>query len=206
MLGHPTLVSRPRVIGLRLEGELPPGTISTDLVLHICELLRKHDVSGAFVEAWGSSVARMPVETRATIANMAPEYGAASVYFPIDDATLRYLRLTGRDEEHVRKVESFGKSQLLWQAADAVTDPSIYDAVIDFDLSSVEPSLAGPTRPQQRVALGAVRDSFERAFGQSHGEVLSTSTDSSSAPTIHRDRPLRDGDVVIAAITSCTNT
>ena len=206
MLGHPTLVSRPRVIGLRLEGELPPGTISTDLVLHICELLRKRGVTGAFVEAWGGGVARMPVETRATIANMAPEYGAAGVYFPIDGATLQYLRLTGRDEAHVRMVELFAKSQLLWQAADAPTDPSIYDAVIEFDLSSVEPSLAGPTSPQQRVALAAVRDSFERAFGQPRDEVLSTNTNGSSTQTIHRDRPLRDGDVVIAAITSCTNT
>ena len=102
MLGYPTLISRPRVIGLRFEGELPAGTLSTDLVLHICELLRQHDVTGAFVEAWGNGVAAMAVETRATIANMAPEYGAASVYFPIDELTLQYLRLTGRDEDHVR--------------------------------------------------------------------------------------------------------
>ena len=106
MLGHPTLVSRPRVVGLRLNGEMPPGTISTDLVLHLCELLRRHGVSGAFVEAWGDGVARVPVETRATIANMAPEYGAAGVYFAIDDATLRYLRLTGRAEEHIRRVRN----------------------------------------------------------------------------------------------------
>jgi aconitate hydratase len=206
MLGHPTLVSRPRVVGLRLEGELPPGTISTDLVLHICELLRKHDVTGAFVEAWGGGVARMPVETRATLANMAPEYGAVGVYFAIDDVTLRYLRLTGRDEAHVRTVESFAKSQLLWQASDAPTDPSNYDAVIDFDLSSVEPCLAGPSRPQQRVALSAVRDSFERALGQPASRDLSTDADYPSAHTAQRDRPLRNGDVVIAAITSCTNT
>ncbi len=204
MLGHPTLVSRPRVIGLRLEGELPPGTISTDLVLHICELLRAHDVTGAFVEAWGDGVAQMPVETRATIANMAPEYGAASVYFAIDDATLRYLRLTGRDAEHVQRVESFAKAQLLWQAPDSPADASIYDAVIDFDLSSVEPSLAGPSRPQQRVALSAVSVSFERSFGQPRDQVLPTPANRTS-PDI-RDRPLRDGDVVIAAITSCTNT
>jgi aconitate hydratase len=206
MLGYPTLVSRPRVIGLRLEGALPPGTISTDLVLHICELLRRHDVTGAFVEAWGAGVARMPVETRATIANMAPEYGASGVYFAIDGATLRYLRLTGRDEEHVRMVESFAKAQLLWQAPDSPTDPSIYDAVIDFDLSSVEPCLAGPSRPHQRVALSAVRTSLERAFGQPRGPISSRNTDHSSTRSATNDRSLRDGDVVIAAITSCTNT
>jgi aconitate hydratase A / 2-methylisocitrate dehydratase len=206
MLGQPTLVSRPRVIGLRLEGELPPGTISTDLVLHVCELLRKHDVTGAFVEAWGDGVARMPVETRATIANMAPEYGAASVYFAIDDATLRYLRLTGRDEEHVRRVESFAKSQLLWQARGSSIDPSIYDAVVDFDLSSVEPSVAGPTRPQQRVALSAARDSFERAFAQHGGQAFSKNAGRASLEPTDRQRPLRDGDVVIAAVTSCANT
>jgi aconitate hydratase len=206
MLGHPTLVSRPRVIGLRLQGELPPGAISTDLVLHVCQLLRKHDVTGAFVEAWGDGVARMPVETRATIANMAPEYGAASVYFAIDEATLHYLRLTGRDEEHVRRVESFAKSQLLWHAPDSSTGPSIYDAVIDFDLSSVEPSVAGPARPQQRVALSAVSDSFERAFAQPSVQSLSKNASRASLEPTDRRRPLRDGDVVIAAITSCTNT
>jgi aconitate hydratase len=206
MLGHPTLVSRPRVIGLRLEGELPPGAISTDLVLHVCELLRKHDVAGAFVEAWGDGVAQMPVETRATIANMAPEYGAAGVYFAIDDATLRYLRLTGRDEQHVRRVESFAKSQLLWHAPNSSIDPSIYDAVVDFDLSSVEPSVAGPTRPQQRVPLSAARDSFERAFGRPGVQMRSKDTSRASGEPADRRRSLRDGDVVIAAITSCTNT
>src|SRR5215475_11621167 len=202
MLGYPTLVSRPRVVGLRLEGELPAGTISTDLVLHVCELLRKHDVTGAFVEAWGDGVARMPVETRATIANMAPEYGAAGVYFAVDDATLDYLRLTGRDEEHVRRVETFAKSQLLWQARNCSIDPTIYDAVIDFDLSSVEPSVAGPTRPQQRVALCAVSGSFERAFAPLSRKVFSNDTSHASLEPTARDRQLRDGDVVIAAITS----
>jgi aconitate hydratase len=206
MLGHPTLVSRPRVIGLRLEGELPPGTVSTDLVLHVCELLRKHDVTGAFVEACGDGVARMPVETRATIANMAPEYGAAGVYFAIDDATLRYLRLTGRDEEHVRRVESFAKSQLLWHAPNSSIDPSIYDALIDFDLSCVEPSVAGPTRPQQRVALSAVSESFEHGFGQRSVQALSKNTSRASPEPTDRQTSLRDGDVVIAAITSCANT
>lgn len=209
MLGHPTLVSRPRVIGLRLEGELPAGTLSTDLVLHLCALLRNHDVTGAFVEAWGGAVARMPVETRATIANMAPEFGAASVYFPIDRATLDYLRLTGRDDGHVRQVEAFAKAQLLWHGADCVIDPSIYDAVIDFDLSGVEPSLAGPSRPQQRVSLSALRASFETAFGPSGTPVPSRQimgTQTASAPPAGGSRLLRDGDVVIAAITSCTNT
>jgi aconitate hydratase len=206
MLGYPTLVSCPRVVGLRLEGELPAGTISTDLVLHVCELLRKHEVTGAFVEAWGDGVARMPVETRATIANMAPEYGAAGVYFAVDDATLHYLRLTGRHEEHVRRVESFAKSQLLWRARNCSVDPSIYDVVIDFDLSSVEPSVAGPTRPHQRVALSAVSDSFERAFRPLSAKVLSKKTSRAALEPTDRHWPLRDGDVVIAAITSCTNT
>jgi aconitate hydratase len=197
MLGFPTLLSRPRVVGLRLEGEMPPGTIATDLVLHVAERLRKRGVTGAFVEACGSGIDRMPVETRATIANMAPEYGAVGVYFPIDDMTLRYLRLTGRDEVLIRRVEAYAKRQMLWRYPDAPVDPSLYDEVIEFDLSNVEPSLAGPNRPEQRVSLSGVRGSFARAFGER--------TDDTSTGTAG-GHSLANGDVVIAAITSCTNT
>jgi aconitate hydratase len=197
MLGHPTLLSRPRVVGLRLEGELPPGTIATDLVLHVAERLRKRGVTGTFIEACGSGIDKMPVETRATIANMAPEYGAAGVYFPIDDMTLRYLRLTGRDEALIRRVETYAKCQMLWRYPAVPVDPSIYDEVIEFDLSSVEPSLAGPNRPEQRVSLSGVRGSFERVFGARADQAPA------ATPAGHS---LADGDVVIAAITSCTNT
>ncbi len=183
MLGHPTLLSRPRVVGLRLEGELPPGTIATDLVLHVAERLRKRGVTGAFIEACGSGIDKMPVETRATIANMAPEYGAAGVYFPIDDMTLRYLRLTGRDEALIRRVETYAKCQMLWRYPAVPVDPSIYDEVIEFDLSSVEPSLAGPNRPEQRVSLSGVRGSFERVFGARADQ----------APAATRGRPFARG-------------
>ena len=195
MLGHPMLLSRPRVVGLRLSGSLPAGTVATDFVLHVAERLRKHGVTGAFVEACGSGVDNMPVETRATIANMAPEYGAVGVYFPIDDMTLRYLRLTGRDEALIRRVEAYAKCQMLWRHPDTPFDGSLYDEVIDFDLSTVETSLAGPSRPEQRVSLSGVRASFERAFGASD-----------QTPAAVPGHSLANGDVVIAAITSCTNT
>ena len=196
MLGHPTLLSRPRVVGLQLEGALPAGTGATDLVLHVAERLRRQGLKGAFVEAFGSGVDGMPVETRATIANMAPEYGAAGVYFPIDDMTLRYLRLTGRDEALVRRVETYAKCQLLWRDPTAPVDASIYDEVVEFDLSRVEPSLAGPNRPEQRVSLSGLRGSFERVFPPAEPAPAGPGS----------GRPFADGDIVLAAITSCTNT
>jgi aconitate hydratase len=194
MLGHSTLVTAPRVVGLRLSGVPPKSVTATDLVLHVAELLRKSDVVNAFVEVFGTAVSTLSIETRATIANMAPEYGATSVYFPIDRESLNYLKLTGREADLIARVETYAKAQGLWEGPAPDAGAEIYDAVVDFDLSSVEPSLAGPKRPEQRTPLSKVPESFRKAFN-------GKSADRPSAATA-----LKPGDVVIAAITSCTNT
>jgi aconitate hydratase len=191
MLGHRALLTAPRVVGLRLTGERPSGVTATDLVLHVAEFLRRADVVNAFVEVFGEALSALPIETRATIANMAPEYGATSVYFPIDRESLKYLRLTGRGEDHVARVEAYAKAQGLWEGPGARAGDDIYDAVLEFDLSKVEPSLAGPKRPEQRTPLAKVPDSFRKTFPEAP-ESGSTA--------------VKSGDVVIAAITSCTNT
>jgi aconitate hydratase len=189
MLGQPLSMLLPPVVGLHLHGEMPEGTTATDLVLTITELLRRHGVVGKFVEAYGSGVASVPVENRATIGNMSPEYGATCTVFPIDRATIDYLRFTGRNEDHLAVVESYAKEQGLWHDPTA-KDPA-YTEVVELDLSTVVPSLAGPSRPQDRVALSGAGSAFRTALGRDprigSGEVT-------------------DGDVVIAAITSCTNT
>ena len=191
MLGHRALLTAPRVVGLRLTGERPSGVTATDLVLHIAEFLRRADVVNAFVEVFGEAVSALPIETRATIANMAPEYGATSVYFPIDRKSLKYLRLTGRAEDHVARVEAYAKAQGLWEGPGSSAGDDIYDSVLEFDLSKVEPSLAGPKRPEQRTPLSQVPDSFRKAFPKTPST---------------RSTAIKSGDVVIAAITSCTNT
>ena len=191
MLGHSTVLTAPRVVGLRLCGGIQKkGTTATDLVLHIAEFLRKVDVVNAFVEVFGDAVHALSIESRATIANMAPEYGATSVYFPIDDATLKYLQLTGREDSAVARVEAYAKAQGLWNASMPGAD--VYVSVVEFDISAVEPSLAGPKRPEQRTPLSEVPASFLKTFNLT------------SRP--RPDEALKPGDVVIAAITSCTNT
>jgi aconitate hydratase len=194
MLGHSTLVTTPRVVGLRLSGVRPKGVTATDLVLHVAELLRNSDVVNAFVEVFGGAVRTLSIETRATIANMAPEYGATSVYFPIDRESLKYLRLTGRGNDLIARVEAYAKAQGLWEGPSPDIGEDIYDSVVDFDLSAVEPSLAGPKRPEQRTPLSKVSESFRKAF---NGTSLGRSSSAAA---------LKPGDVVIAAITSCTNT
>jgi aconitate hydratase len=193
MLGHSILVGAPRVVGLRLSGARRPGVTATDLVLHVAQVLRSSGVVNAFVEVFGDAVGTLPIETRATIANMAPEYGATSVYFPIDGESLKYLRLTGRDDGLIAQVEAYAKAQGLWEGPQPDAGADIYDAIVDLDLSTVEPSLAGPKRPEQRTPLSSVPDSFRKAF-----QDPSAVQPSSAA--------LKPGDVVIAAITSCTNT
>ena len=194
MLGHSALLTELRVVGLRLSGVQAKGVTATDLVLHVAELLRKADVVNAFVEVFGSAVSGLSIETRATIANMAPEYGATSVYFPIDCESLNYLRLTGRGDDLIARVEAYAKAQGLWEGPAPDADADIYDSVVDFDLSAVEPSLAGPKRPEQRTPLSRVPDSFRKMFK----DAPSSEPPSAAA--------LKPGDVVIAAITSCTNT
>ncbi len=199
MLGQPISMLIPEVIGMKLTGQLREGVTATDLVLTITQQLRKKGVVGKFVEFFGSGLHHLALADRATIANMAPEYGATCGFFPIDEATLTYLRLTGRDAQTVALVESYAKTQGLWHHA-AASDPLFTDTV-ELDLSSVEPSLAGPKRPQDRVSLTQLMPTFDKLLTENnrlHEKTKATPTDAGYN--------LHHGDVVIAAITSCTNT
>lgn len=197
MLGQPLTMLLPAVVGLRLFGEPVEGTTATDVVLTITELLRSHGVVGKFVECFGPGIAALPLETRATIGNMTPEYGATCTIFPIDQSTIDYLRFTGRDAEHLHLVEAYAKEQGMWH--EPAGDEPVYSEIVELDLGTVVPSLAGPSRPQDRVSLPDAGTKFKKALGH---DPSSAANPSSAAPE-HR---LTDGDVVIAAITSCTNT
>jgi aconitate hydratase len=187
MLGQPISMTAPQVVGVRLSGGLASGVTATDLVLTMTERLRKHGVVGKFIEFFGPGLGALTVADRATISNMSPEFGATASTFPVDGETLRYLRDTGRTAEHVELVERYTREQGLFR--DGSEPEPAYTETLDFDLSAVEPSLAGPRRPQDRVSLPRVGDSFADAFGAGrNGDGLG------------------DGSVVISAITSCTNT
>jgi len=194
MLGQPTSMLIPPVVGLRLSGAPREGVTATDVVLTITELLRKHGVVGKFVEAYGAGVASLSLETRATIGNMSPEYGATCAIFPIDQLTVNYLAFTGRTKEQLDLVEAYAKVQGLWHDH-AALEP-IYSEYVELDLTSVEPSLAGPKRPQDRVSLSGTRGAFLGALGREPLEVHG----------VEMAETLREGAVVVAAITSCTNT
>ncbi|WP_288036767.1 aconitate hydratase AcnA, partial [Acidiphilium sp.] len=194
MLGQPTSMLIPPVVGLRLTGATREGVTATDVVLTITELLRRHGVVGKFVEAYGPGVAALSLETRATIGNMSPEYGATCTIFPIDQVTLDYLAFTGRNAEHLALVEAYAKAQGVWHDH-TVAEPT-YSEYAELDLSSVEPSLAGPKRPQDRVSLSGARGAFRDALGREPISVEGAEHATS----------LRDGAVTVAAITSCTNT
>jgi len=202
MLGQPSTMLIPEVIGVKLTGRLIEGATATDLVLTVTEMLRKRGVVEKFVEFFGDGLAQLPLADRATIANMAPEYGATCGIFPVDEETLNYLRLTGRAEDQIALVREYAKAQGMWRI-DGAPDPE-YTDLLHLDLASVQPSLAGPKRPQDRVRLGdmraAYRDAFERDQDKwrSHGPAR---VQDGSAQF-----ELKDGAVVIAAITSCTNT
>jgi aconitate hydratase len=207
MLGQPLTMLVPPVVGLRLTGEMRPGTTATDLVLTIAELLRHHGVVGKFVEVHGPGLSQLPLENRATIGNMAPEYGATCVIFPIDTATIEYLRFTGRDEDHVALVERYAKEQGMFHRPDD-TDP-VFSESVELDLSTVEPSLAGPSRPQDRVALSSAKSGFRSAIAEHDTNADAKGPRPRSAPASLEDGStvdIADGHVVIAAITSCTNT
>jgi aconitate hydratase len=243
MLGQPVSMLIPKVVGFKLTGSLPEGATATDLVLTITEMLRKHGVVGKFVEFYGDGVSAVPLANRATIGNMSPEYGSTVAIFPIDDETVRYLRMTGRSDEQVALVEGYARAQGLWH--DPTAEPR-YSEQIELDLSTIVPSIAGPKRPQDRVALSDAKAGFRNALsdyagddGAEHGGVDESSAESfpaSDAPAYHGSNgggaphgapdhgeirrpsdPARvsldgqevevdHGHVVIAAITSCTNT
>ena len=194
MLGQPTSMLIPPVVGLRLTGATNEGVTATDVVLTITELLRGQGVVGKFVEAFGPGVAALSLETRATIGNMSPEYGATCAIFPIDQVTLDYLAFTGRPKAQLELVEAYAKAQGIWHDAGAI-EPT-YSEMVELDLATVEPSLAGPTRPQDRVSLSGAHVAFRNALGREPVEVHGTDF----------AEDLRDGAVTVAAITSCTNT
>ena len=243
MLGEAVSMLMPQVVGFRLTGSLPEGATATDLVLTVTQQLRKAGVVGKFVEYFGHGLVGLPLADRATIGNMSPEYGATCGFFPVDDETLKYLRLTGRDEQHVALVEAYCKENALWHDPDHQPE---YSQVLELDLTQVEPSLAGPRRPQDRVPLRDAKESFLEAletfgvdYGNEHDEAMAESFPASDTPTTvdpGHGEPLRlsqievsavavaerpgpvtaqldgeefeldHGSVVIAAITSCTNT
>ena len=206
MLGQPIPMLIPQVVGFKITGSLREGMTATDLVLTVTEMLRKHGVVGKFVEFFGPGIANMPLADRATIANMAPEYGATCGIFPVDEETLRYLRISGRSEEQLALVEDYMKAQGMFHTAE--TPEAQYSSVLELDLSSVEPSVAGPKRPQDRSPLSKAKDSFFAAFPPS--TMAKTAPSSSSGGTavleqVGQDK-LTHASIVIAAITSCTNT
>ena len=199
MLGQPVSMLIPRVVGFKLSGSLPAGATATDLVLTITEKLRQHGVVGKFVEFYGEGVAAVPLANRATIGNMSPEYGSTVAIFPIDDETLAYLRLTGRTEQQLAIVEAYAKAQGLWH--DPAKEP-VYSEYLELDLADVVPSLAGPKRPQDRVVLSEAAQSFAEALPTYTEDAARTA----SLQLEGQDVTIGHGAVVIAAITSCTNT
>ncbi len=223
MLGQPVSMLIPQVVGVRLKNKLAAGATATDLVLTVTEMLRKHGVVGKFVEFFGPGLQNLPLADRATIANMGPEYGATCGIFPVDQETLHYLRLSGRSEEQIALVEAYCKEQGLFHTS--ATPEAEYSHVLELDLASVEPSIAGPKRPQDRVALSTAAKSFEEALpsllkpGQhvppkqeerweaegGHPGGMDSQQDAVQEH-VKLDKALNHGSVVIAAITSCTNT
>ena len=204
MLGQPVSMLIPRVVGFRLSGAIPPVATATDVVLTITEMLRKHGVVGKFVEFYGDGVGAVPLANRATIGNMSPEFGSTAAIFPIDDITIDYLRLTGRTPHQVALVEAYCRAQGLWHdpSAAGYAEPR-FSEYLELDLSTVVPSIAGPKRPQDRVALTESKPAFAKAISQVRDGDFRDATyvDADGAQV-----PLKDGDVVIASITSCTNT
>lgn len=197
LLGQPVSMLIPRVVGFKLTGQLPLGTTATDMALTITEILRKTGVVGKFVEFFGPGVVTVPMANRTTIGNMSPEYGSTCAIFPIDDETLRYLRLTGRSDDQVALVEKYAKSQGLWH--DPLVAPR-FSQVVELDLSTVVPSISGPKRPQDRISLSNSKAAFT--------EILPTyfSEKTAKGEVAAGNTRVKNGDVVIASITSCTNT
>lgn len=202
MLGQPIYMLIPEVIGFKLSGKLKEGVTATDLTLTVVEMLRKKGVVGKFVEFYGSGLSNITLADRATIANMAPEYGATMGFFPIDDESLAFLRNTNRPEELVKTLEVYSKAQGLFRTDD--TPDPVFTDTLELDLSTVEPSLAGPKRPQDRVSLFNMQEVFKSALSDEKGFNLSEEKIAKTGS--YADGQMKHGDVVIAAITSCTNT
>jgi aconitate hydratase len=198
LLGQPLYQPLPRVVGVRLHGQLPRGSTATDLVLVISNMLRAHGVVGSFVEFAGDGLAQLALADRATISNMSPEYGATAALFPIDDETLAYLRQTGRPAAQVALVERYAKVNALWSQAGVQPD---FDETVELDLSSVEPTLAGPRRPQDKVALAELGHNLRESFARTDFDSRAVQVELNGASA-----SLKHGSVAIAAITSCTNT
>ena len=202
MVGQPIYMLIPEVVGFRLVGTLPEGATATDLVLRVTEMLRSHGVVGKFVEFHGPGLADMPLANRATIANMAPEYGATVGFFPVDEQTLSYMRLTGRDDKLIDTVETYYKTQGMWREE---SRQITYSTELELDMDTVQPALAGPKRPQDRIDLSAMKSQWQIDLGSNLGKT--TDLDVSAPVSLDSESfDLTDGDVVIAAITSCTNT
>lgn len=197
MLGQPVTMLIPQVVGFRLTGELSEGTTATDLVLTVTQMLRKHGVVGKFVEFFGDGLSNLPLADRATIANMAPEYGSTCGIFPIDSETIRYLETSGRDSHQIALIEAYAKAQGMWRE-DGQDDP-IYTDVLELDMATVVPSLAGPKRPQDRIPLTAAQQFYRKDRGAAIAKSVTVAGPNGSYE-------LKDGAVTIAAITSCTNT
>jgi aconitate hydratase len=218
MLGQPISMLIPEVVGFKLTGEMVEGTTGTDLVLKVVEMLREHGVVGKFVEFYGDGLDNLPLSQRATIANMAPEYGATCGFFPIDQETLRYLEQTGREKDRIALVEAYAKENGLWRGADYAP---IYSSTLHLDMGTIVPAISGPKRPQDYVALTEAKCSFAKVVAEyrgidvsdaakdmvEEGPAATKSVDiNKSQPVKGQDYELHDGSVVIASITSCTNT
>jgi len=204
MLGQPISMMLPEVVGMRLSGTLREGATATDLVLTVTQMLRKRGVVGRFVEFFGPGLKGLALADRATLGNMAPEYGATCGFWPIDAETLRYLAFTGRDAHRVKLVEAYAKAQGLWRD-DATPDP-VFTNTLELDLGTVESSLAGPRRPQDRVALSSAAQSFAAELPRLAGKTDGGAVAERAVKVAGSNYELKDGHVVIAAITSCTNT
>lgn len=210
MLGQASHFTAPEVIGVKLNGDLPEGTTATDLALQVTQLLREQNVVGKFVEFFGEGLKNMPLADRATISNMAPEYGATVAFFPVDEEVLNYLRLTGRSEEHIAFVKKYCQKNDLWYAEDKQVPD--YTQIIEINLQEIVPNVAGPKRPQDLTPLSDMKEVFRKAITTplgNHGYGLSETEFQKQAPINHENgttSTLTTGDIVIAAITSCTNT
>jgi aconitate hydratase len=207
MLGQPVTMLIPQVIGFRLSGQLKPGATATDLVLTVTEILRKQGVVDKFVEFFGDGLANLPLADRATISNMSPEFGSTCAIFPIDEETIRYLKLSGRPAEQVALVEAYAKAQGMWRVNGAPA--ADYTAVLELDLGAVEPSLAGPSRPQDRIPLRVSKSTYQTHHVRMAGERAkhnAAATGKAAVRMAGKSFEVKDGDVLIAAITSCTNT